>query len=397
MYYAILRKQEMLPIPEYSVISHLPDLTIFDGQPVAFDFETHGLNPITGSIRSVAITNDAGSVAIDMEALTDAERSHLLLWLVHHPLGLIAHNAVFDVSWLYHATGIMPKIETCTLVLFRLLATEGWLGQKWGLKSAMTDVLGWAHSNEEALYGWLKSKKLKTGDMAQAPWKILGKYNALDAIGCWQLYKTLSNIAISNGWKESVLDFHREDFCNLIELLVEQQISGMSIDLAGVNKYDQVLAEQIEGHRVEFLEHSEVEEHVTYYQRVLVEEMRLKEPPEFTKLGKPTSRHSKWRDRIEELTHRLDFNIDSPTQLQWLFFERLFYMSPIVTDKGGQSVGSKALPHLGELGKMLKGYRALRDRRKFVTALLNVQQGGILYPDVKCHGTVTGRPSGGKE
>ncbi len=392
--YAIIRKTKTTPPSDLRVLTHIPDdLEEFSKQPVAFDFETHGTDPLTGTIRSVAIANDHGAVAIDCEALSPRERGQLTKWLLRQRL--IAHNAVFDAGWLYAKSKQMPKIEACTLVLFKLLATEGWLGQRWGLKAAMTDVIGWPESNEEELYGWLKANKLKAKDMAQAPWDILGKYNALDAAATWELYKCMIASIEDYGWAENVLRFHQEDFANLMELLIEQQIRGMTIDTEALQEYDTTLDRQIEEKRQEFLHHPEVLPHVKYYQQVIIEELLAKEPNYLTKKGLVTANYTRWTDKVWEAQGRLDFNIDSTQQLQWLFYERLFYECPILTDKGVPSVGKKAFPHLGELGKLLKDYRELRDRRKFVTALNNVQRDGVIYPTVKPHGTLTGRSSGG--
>lgn len=391
--YAILRKTRVAPPQDIEVLEYLPKNLNQYGGTCAIDFETHGIDPTLGTIRSVAIANDYGAIAIDCEKLSKGDRLILTNWLMEQDL--IAHNAVFDAGWLYAKTGKMPKIEACTLVLFKLLATEGYLGQRWGLKSAMTELLGWPESNETDLYGWLKDNKLKAKDMAQAPWDVLGKYNVLDAAATWQLYKYLRSFIEENNWEAQILKFHKEDFRNLMELLIEQQIGGMHIDLKGLEDFDKKLEAEIEEKRQEFLNHGEVKSHVQYYQSVIIEEIEKAMPPQYTKKGEVTARYTKWQERLAAANSRIDFNIDSPKQLQWLFYERLFYDCPIKTDKGVTSVGKKAFPHLGHLGKLMKQYRELRDRRKFVTALTNVQRDGILYPTVKPHGTVTGRCSGG--
>lgn len=395
-HYALIRKANLSIPTDLAVVSHLPtDLHKFEGQPVAFDFETHGVNPITGSIRSIAIANDAGCVAIDMEALTAEKRLELTRWLLRQKL--IAHNAVFDAGWIYAKTGKMPKIEACTLVLFKTLATEGFLGQQWGLKAAMKDVLGWSESNEADLYDWLKANKLRKADMAKAPWDILGKYNALDAAGTWQLYKVFMETAESNGWGDAILDFHKQDFINLIELLIEQQIKGMELDTKELEAYDNQIAAEIEERRQKFLQHSEVKEHVEFYQQLIIDELEATKPEQYTKTGSVAARYTKWLAKKERAEQAIDFNIDSPKQLQWLLYERLYYTHQIKTPQGELSVGKKALPHLGELGKILKDYRELRDRRKFIKSLQNVQIEGKLHPNVKCHGTLSGRSSGGVE
>lgn len=394
--YSILRKSVTTPPKDYRILTSLPDdLEEFSKQPVAFDFETHGTDPLSGEIRSIAIANDYGTVAIDCQKLTKSDRIRLTKWLVRQKL--IAHNIVFDAGWIYAKTGVMPKLEACTLVMFKLLATEGYLGQRWGLKSAMVDLLGWPESNEHDLYAWLKEHKLRTKDMAQAPWEILGKYNALDAAATWQLYKYFLDIIAQHNWEREILDFHRQDFMTLAKLIIEQKMGGMTIDMAALSNFDIKLTNEIEVKRQEFLSHPEVKPHVDYYQQVLVEETQKAEPPKFTKKGEVTARYKKWQEKLEIVRNSTDFNIDSTQQLQWLLYERLFYTCPIKTEKGLPSVGKKAFPHLGELGKLLKQYRELRDRRKFVTSLSNVQRDGIFYPSVKVHGTVTGRSSGGLE
>jgi DNA polymerase I-like protein with 3'-5' exonuclease and polymerase domains len=310
------------------------------------------VDPTTGTVRSVAIANDYGAVAIDCEKLSKRDRAKLTRWLLGQDL--IAHNAVFDAGWLYAKTGMIPNIEACTLVLFKLLATEGYLGQRWGLKAAMTDLLGWPESNEADLYDWLKENKLKAKDMAQAPWDILGKYNVMDAAATWQLYKYLRSVIEENGWENQILKFHQEDFNNLMKLLIEQQVEGMCIDLDALVAFDSKLILDIESKRREFLDHPEVKSHVEYYQSIIVEEIEKAMPPQYTKKGDVTARYTKWVEKLAAAKSRIDFNIDSPKQLQWLFYERLFYECPIKTEKGVTSVGKKAFPHLGELGKIMK-------------------------------------------
>ena len=392
--YSILRKIKTAPPTEYRVLTSLPgDLHEFSKQPIAFDFETHGIDPTSGSIRSIAISNDYGTVAIDIEKLNKNDRLRLTKWLLRQKL--IAHNAVFDAGWIYAKTGQMPDIEACTLVLFKLLSTEGYLGQRWGLKSAMTDILGWPESNEVDLYKWLKDNGLGAKHMAQAPWDILGKYNAMDAAATWQLYKYFLQVIEENGWERSVLEFHRQDFSVLMKLIIEQQVQGITVDVESLKSFDVELRDNIDRKKLEFIQNPEVRPHIEYYQKVIIEEVEKAEPPQYTKKGTVTARYTKWLEKLELVKSRIDFNIDSPQQLQWLLYERLMYSCPIRTEKGVPSVGKKALPYIGNLGKLLKEYRELRDRRKFVTALTNVQRDGTLYPTVKPHGTLTGRSSGG--
>lgn len=395
--YAIVKRFRSDPPSDYGVLTSIPwDVLLkMQRQEMAFDFETYGLDPQMGSLRSISLANDYGCVAIDLEALSQPDRKRLTEWLLGQ--NLIAHNMVFDGAWIYAKTKRMPKMHACTLGLFKQLSTEGFMGQRWGLKVAMTRVLGWKESNEEDLYAWLKSNKLTAARMAEAPWEILGKYNALDSAATWQLYKCFMELISDNSWGESLWHYHRNEFRTEIELLIEQQMAGMTIDLTALSEFDAKLEGDIEAKRQEFLNHPDVLPHVQEYQLLLAQEVRSNEPPQFTKTGKVAARYTRWEEKLREVSSRLDFNIDSPKQLQWLLFDKLGYDCPIKTDKGVKSVGKKALPHLGELGKMLKDYRELRDRRKFVTALRNVQRDGVFYPAVKPAATVTGRCGGGVE
>lgn len=392
--YAILRKQNNTPPTDIRVLDYIPDDLEKFGGICAMDFETHGLNPITGSIRSISLANDYGTLAIDLDAVSKEDKVKFTKWLLKQKL--IAHNAVFDAGWIYTKTGVMPEIHACTLNLFKLLATEGYTGQRWGLKTAMTDILGWPESNEADLSEWLKSNKLLKKDMAQAPFNILGPYNAMDSAATWQLYKYFRQVIKENNWEESVFNFHQRPFVTLIELFIEQQLEGITIDNIGLDAYDNELIKKIEKERQKFLKHSEVAPHMEVYKQAILDEIAQSLPEQYTKTGKIASNYTKKLEKIELIKKSVPFNIDSTQQLQWLLYERLHYSCPIVT-KTGISTGAKSLKYLGELGKILKEYRHLRDRRKFITALKNVQIKGVLHPSLKIHGTVTGRSSGGVE
>jgi DNA polymerase I-like protein with 3'-5' exonuclease and polymerase domains len=391
--YAILRKLHSSPPTNFRLLTSIPEDLDKYGGICALDIETHGLDPILGSIRSVAITNDYGTVAIDLEALSTQDRFTLTKWIMKQRL--VAHNAVFDCGWLYTKTGQMPNIHACTLVLFKLLATEGWDQQRWGLKTAMTDILGWRETNEADLDNWLKDNKLKKSDMAKAPWEILGKYNAMDTAATWQLYKHFMATIEEHGWQENVMAFQSEDFVNLMELLIEQQFKGLTIDMENHFKFDKKIETQIQNKKSQFLSHPKVKSHVEYYQQVLVEELVKTLPEQYTKTGKVAANYTKKIEKIEATKQRLDFNIDSGKQLQWLMYDRLFFECPLKTPGGAVVVGKKAFTYWGELGIIMKEYRELRDRRKFVTSLGEVQIDGVLHPKIKAHATITGRSGGG--
>ena len=392
--FALLRKQHLAPPADIRVVSSLPaDLDQYGGL-TAFDLETHGLDPRKGAIRSIALSNDYGTIAIDYEALPDSQQRDLMQWMLQQQV--IAHNAMFDCAWIYHITGCLPQIEACTLILFKMMATEGYTGQRWGLKTAMTDVLGWPESNEKDLYDWLKANKLRAADMAQAPWDILGKYNALDTAATWQLYSYFRQVCEENNWQECILDFHKSDFINLVNLLIEQQQKGITVDLVAMEIFDKKLQDSIEEHKDAILMDEAVRPHVEYYQQLIVESILEARPDQFTKTGKVAARYTKWEEKLHGAENRLDFNINSGNQLKWLFFERMMFECPILTDTGTQSITKKTLKYLGKYGKMIKDYREVVKRREFVASLYDVQQDGVVHPNMKPHATVSGRCGGGQ-
>ena len=105
----------------------------------------------------------------------------------------------------------------------------------------------------------------------------------------------------------------------------------------------------------------------------------------------------KWNIKRQNAVGANFFNTDSPKQLCWLFYDELNYKVMSRTPKGGPSVAAEVLPFLDEAGRILMKYRKVRDERKFLTSLLNVQRDGVLYPNFKIPGTNTGRLSGGIE
>jgi hypothetical protein len=222
-------------------MSHLSDAELtallckFDGSPVSFDFETWGTDASDpdGYVRSVGLANDSQCVAIDLVPPEGSDISQVNLvcdWLLSHGQ-LVAHNYVFDGAWIRKYTGETPLAWCCTYGLFRQLASEGWTGQTWGLKTAMVDLLGWDEPNDFDLMGWLKRNGFRKGEMAKAPWELLGKYNALDAGATHQLYNYLTSVLLQHEWGTLVWNYHQQEYLGEVNLLIWQQFEGMTLDM----------------------------------------------------------------------------------------------------------------------------------------------------------------------
>ncbi len=364
-----------------------------EGGPVAFDFETKGLDPTLPdtSIRCVSFANDAGCYSIDFEGGLPREgRAFLFEWMARQRL--VAHNYTYDGLWLASELGWVIPAHFCTFGAFRQLATEQFLGQRWSLKYAMTEVLGWPEVNNLDLKSWLAENKMGMGQMSWAPFDILGRYNALDSAATWQLYKYFLTFKdkFPVWW-----DYHTVDYANETTLLIEQQLLGLTIDVEQLIRFGAELDEKIEIKLAEFLARPEVAPHIVEFNRQQVAELIAAEPPQFKKGGGVTSRWLKWQEKVETAKQTSFFNTDSPQQLTWLFYSAMKLRVQRTTKKGEPSVDAKAIAQMGRVGGLLLEYRNLRDVRKFVTAVGNVQKNGILHPSIKNPATVTSRLGGG--
>lgn len=381
----------------------------FDGGPVAFDFETWGTDASAPDsyVRSVGLANSSLCCAVDLD--NSEQVVQVCQWLSRQGQ-LVAHNYVFDGAWIYKYTEELPLAWADTYGLFRQLATEGWshpLPQTWGLKTAMTDVLGWEEQNDQELTDWLKSNGFRKFEMAKAPWDILGKYNALDAGATWQLFEYFQSVLRQYDWGDLLWNYHQQEHLGEVNLLIQQQFSGMQLDLEKLKDYDRRLIFEIMEKSNEFLAIPEVSKVITRYNDLNSEKIQEFAPKKFKKNGDISKVWEKWDEKrrvavaagIWKFAQKKpqSFNLNSGPDLVKLFFGELGYEIKERTDSGAPSVGKKVLPHLGEGGVVLNAYRLLRDEHKFVRAALYLQRDGVFHPKVKSVATVTGRLGGGSE
>jgi hypothetical protein len=293
--------------------------------------------------------------------------------------------------------------------MFRQLSSEGWTGQTWGLKTAMTDILGWDAPNDKDLTDWLKANGFSKFQLAQAPWDLLGKYNALDAGATHQLYEYFTSVLRKYDWGDLLWNYHQQEHLGEINLLIEQQFSGMMLDIEKLSAYALRLEAEIEAKRREFCAVPEIAGVLTRYYRnnAPIMENSCKHA-ETKKDGTPNKNYLAWKEKrdksLEQGIWKFDkqgkwkpFNINSVTDLATLFYTELGYEVKEYTESGNPSVGKKVFAYLGEGGIILEAYRLIRDEYKFARAALYLQRDGVFHPKVKSVATVTGRLGGGSE
>jgi DNA polymerase I-like protein with 3'-5' exonuclease and polymerase domains len=388
--YILLKRQQYEPAPVdlYSglnVPALMSVLSLFDSRDeVSYDFETTGLSSHLDEVVSLGLSNGIHTVSIQLE--TRLIKLAACKWLLTKRL--IGHNYIFDGLFITKYTGQVPWPYRDTLVMFKSLANEGIKGQKWTLKTAMTDVLGWPTANNDELKAYMKEHRCQ---FHEVDWAILGKYNGLDALATWQLWEYLETFTDQF---PALTDFWDAEWCHLIALLMEQCWNGLTVDVEKYVAHDAALSkEQDEYLRLFF---AVVQPHIEAYNEAVVGQIPLPKKPT-KKDGSEAASMEKYRAKVEAAKLVNHFSVDSNDALCWLFYDKLQYPVAARTPAGKPSVDKKSLGKLGEAGMLLLKYRKRRDERKFIVGLLNSKIGDRVHPDIRPHGTISGRCSSGAE
>jgi DNA polymerase I-like protein with 3'-5' exonuclease and polymerase domains len=392
------------------------DLTeiLTPGSTYAVDLETTGLDFTDPTIKilGVGLANADGCYYLDLQNSTPMFRG--ILWQMLAKVKLVAHNMMFDLGFMERDARQSLQPVGCTLVLFKLLAAEGWTGQRWGLDVAIEDILGWPDSNKDALKDMLAEHGLRKDEM----WKLgqlepskFGHYCALDAEACWQLWNYFTQLC-EDEYPE-IMTWHSQEFLTQIRLLNEQQANGIQIDRDQLGMYCYTLQDRMAHLLGQFRELPEVQEYEKKLTDAAVFELNEKRPPELTKTNKPSKRYEAWRTKMVETVEQPLFNPNSKQQLAALFFEQMYTTTPVdgrlhiytrdggkigeaeLTPTGRPAVQKKLLPLLGAPGKLLAEYNKLAKELGYATKCLEkLDTAGVLHPQFKVHGTVTGRLGG---
>lgn len=344
-----------------------------------------------------------------------------------------------------------------SMVLFKLLANED--NSARNLERAIKDVLGWgkAHWNKDTVKELLSKRGLSKGDMSKlmdTDAKAFMDYCSLDAEASWQLMEYLRMVCADSGL-DTVLNEHDILFTNLLHLLIEQKIRGMQIDVKRLDAYRVTTELKLEEATALFNAHPPVKERIDAFNAEVMATYsapltgskkvwaKSSDQPWLNQdvwikgeRAKPAAwevLHGSWF-RIEETSRpsrRVKapalFNTTSPAHLKWLFYTtelvqyRVLRQPNPEAEKPWEKVGIIELPvedeftidwemtksgslpidkdvrkFFGEAGKLLSRIATLRVRLQFINGLLKaVDQQGLLHPDIRVHGTVTGRCSGG--
>lgn len=396
---------------------------------ISIDFETNG-KPLHAGVSAVGvgISTQLHTHYFNRNSLWP----EVLAWIVSRG-DLLAHNAQYDAAVLKiecaaAGVGCPDRVAETLFVadtfgLYMQLACEGFGGQKWGLKKAQVDVLGWPASNDEELVAWLRANNVldehgnpDKSRMCEAPVTLLGTYCCADADSCWQLFTKVLEPA-SRPFPELV-EYHSRYFLGQVDTLIEAHLHGIKLDIAGLEAHATSLGRAIEDAKAAFLADDTVLRLVQKWREAKAEPIRAKPPTQFTKKGAVSKSWLTWEAKIESIlagTHnKIKFNMASTAQLRWLFYgNRLVpteYIAPPVdgkpgqcrvngvdmpTTKAGQLPMAKAIfPLLGPIGKILSDYKKLTKELEYVVSYIALSRDGRLHPSFRSPGTVTGRVAG---
>lgn len=427
--------------------------------PLVVDLETNGTQAHDPNqyVVGVSFADERGAIYVDVSNAQDLWKA-ILVELYKHKTPLIAHNVAFDASWmtrdLITALGGWENTSwldsdnmytkwtyhnwyVCTYAAYKHLASEGWENQKWGLKDLQVQVLNWESRGDVEIEAWLvenghtkgqgSKKKADKGEMWRVPCSILGKYGCADTDSTWQFWeyvlKPLFERFSTYKW------YHHEPFMSCVTMHMRQQLSGMQLDRKQLEIAQKVVSTRRDATLEEFFTHEKVVPLIREWNDQFIYESADKEPPKHkvVKLGEEPPRFKKngeespvwrkwkekeakadnpevsgrwlqWEAKHQEVRATQHFNLGSPVQLRWMFYDKLGF-DPIVYTKGENpqpSTGKDALIGFGELGKILKRYKDDVKLLQMIDAYLsNADSKDVLRVQLKIPGTLSGRLSGG--
>jgi DNA polymerase I-like protein with 3'-5' exonuclease and polymerase domains len=287
-----------------------------EGGILVIDLETQGVDSWdhTRKVVGMALSDASGTCYLDIgigEAGQAAWRRFLvMLWEAETPL--LAHNLQFDAAWM--SRDLMQELgytdyegglawhtwHGCTLAMYKHLASEGWMGQRHGLKQAMVDLLGWPESNEAELDAWLcdngygkwvnkkdgtKEAHPNKAEMWRAPAEILGAYAALDAEATFLLWDQV----LKPVWQQFLAyqEYHQSWLCGAQGLqyhLVWQKLRGVNIDKAKLQTLRTGLEARLVELEQEFRTHEDTGAYIDAFELEKIDEVRAEEPARWKKL-----------------------------------------------------------------------------------------------------------------
>lgn len=129
----------------------LPDLAHYQGDAVAIDTETLGLNPHRDRLCVVQLSPGDGTADVVQIAAGQKRAPNLAALLRDNRKTKIFHYGRFDIAVLFNAFGVMASPVFCTKIASRLVRTYT---DRHGLKDICSELLGISLSKVQQSSDW---------------------------------------------------------------------------------------------------------------------------------------------------------------------------------------------------------------------------------------------------
>ena len=406
--------------------------------PVIVDFETTGLNFLAPDFRTVGIGLSGKGLegGIYFSLKNGEDPTTLIKALCKREL--VAHNVTYDAGVLERMIRDHDLPSTLsarwpwkwdTISMYFHLSQHEWPQQRYGLKAAQVEVLGWEDKGDVKLDAWLSERGLRKGDMWRAPDEILGEYGCYDVQSTYQLFEHL--LPQLEQFPDAVQFISEVEVPYHYRAIVEMRFAGMKMDVPRLSKLQESLQTEVDAFRSQFMNHEQVKPWIDTINIDKELELLDKEPDKLTGTGKPSVRYAnwldKWKSRHEDAGEWV--NTNSKKQLRDLFFNHLYRhgpVEPIIGYDGSQRafkngklmwevdlfVDGKKIAHewasktsdvpvdkevlgkLGEVGEMLLDYNKKNKLLGYVKGMAESLVDGIHHGQLRPLGTMTGRAAG---
>lgn len=299
-----------------AVVAQFLEEAMPEGDIIAVDIETKGIQAASPETKIVGIglASSLTSVYFDLETNGDEVNQFLAEFLLSGRNPLVGHNVFFDGTFLQRDLGKwLPGWKWDTFGLFKQLANEGWIGQKWGLKDAQVDLLGWDSRGDDELSEWLVrhgyvknlevyqhwlpearveayrvtgNVKPDKGMMWKAPAEVLGYYCALDAFSTRALLTEVFFTALNElpQTAQETFEHYHGLFMTEVQLLALQQLRGIQIDLHQLASLENSLKIAIHTTTEDFFKLPDMVDALVAFNSAEIQKVLDREPARYKKL-----------------------------------------------------------------------------------------------------------------
>ncbi len=332
---------------------------------IALDTETNSLTVFGNKdfrIVGIGLCDESSGIYLDTSIKSFFEIKEVITSLknlaILHQIKFIGHNFFYDLSTLAFYLGT-PKydencipIKACTHILFRMLSSEGWFGQRWSLEIVETTFLLWPQTNKDEIGDWLiergyvqgahkildedsdevrleklnkikqskdSGKKVKADKscLYKAPASVLGPYCILDCFATLSFYNKVLLPAIDKYTTPFFTWFHEEVSLGNVRCLVDNYQQGIFIDKNILLDFREELKESLISLRKKiYLENKEKIDEINaallsefYLEKSTLTKFKKskklgKEPIKFTKKGNIAQSWIKWDIKRQSLENQ---------------------------------------------------------------------------------------------